>query len=107
MFLLRIFSNFLITQVPKSSEGSKSLLDQLLPFIYSIAHYIGLGIVTAIKTILPMLKNLDTLTDPIGFLAILSLFIILVSTARKIAWIIVLVGWVLIAIRIILMLLGT
>lgn len=87
-------------------EVAKDILTQVFAFIYSIAHYIGLGIVKLIQYILPMLKELETLADPIGFLAILTIFIIVVSIARKIAWIIVIIGWILILLRIILMIIG-
>lgn len=96
---------FLIHQIDKK-DVAKDILTQVFAFLYSIAHYLGLGIVKLIQYILPMLKELDTLVDPIGFLAILTIFIIVVSIARKIAWIIVIVGWVLILLRIILMIVG-
>lgn len=104
MVSLGTFSGVIINQV--QSKASKDLLTQLFAFIYSLAHYIGLGIVKLIQYILPMLKELETLADPIGFLTILTLFIVIVSIAKKIAWIIVIVGWILIIIRILLMILG-
>ena len=79
------------------------LLTQLLGFLYSIARYIGLGIVRLIRYILPSVTTLDALAEPIGFLALLTIFVILTSAARKIALIILVVGWALILIRILLM----
>jgi hypothetical protein len=64
---------------------------------------VGTRIVKLVQYILPSVKNLDTLAEPIGFLALLTIFVILASAARKIALIIVLAGWVLILIRILLM----
>ncbi len=79
------------------------LLTQLLGFFYSIAHYVGLGIVKAIQFILPSVKELPLLVDPIGILAVLSMFIVLVTVARKVAIIAIAAGWALIFVRIILL----
>lgn len=93
-------------QSQKALQPAQDLLTQLLAFIYSIAHYIGLGVIKLLKYMMPMLKELEVLADPIGFLVILTIFIIVVSIARKVAWVIVIVGWILILIRIVLMILG-
>lgn len=79
------------------------LLTQIFGFLSTIARYVGTRIVKLVQYILPSVKNLDTLAEPIGFLALLTIFVILASAARKIALIIVLAGWVLILIRILLM----
>jgi len=42
----------------------------------------------------------DNLIDPLGFLIILTLFVVLARVAQKIAWIIVCLGWILLLIRI-------
>jgi hypothetical protein len=79
------------------------LLTQIFAFLSTIARYIGLGIVQLVQYILPSVKDLSTLAEPIGYLALLTIFVILTSAARKIALIIVLAGWALILIRILLM----
>jgi hypothetical protein len=79
------------------------LLTQILAFLSSIARYIGLGIVRVIRLILPSVSTLDALAEPIGVLALLTIFVILSSAARKVALIILLAGWALILIRILLM----
>ena len=79
------------------------LLTQLLGFLYSIAHYLGLGIVRGIQYILPSARSLEMLADPIGFLGILTGFVVLASVARKIALIVLVAGWALILVRIVLM----
>jgi hypothetical protein len=48
-------------------------------------------------------KDLGTLAEPIGFLSLLTVFVILTSAARKVALIILLAGWALIFIRLLLM----
>lgn len=75
-------------------------LSQLMVFAYSIAHSLGTWIVALIQKILPMAKGLPTLADPLGYLAILSIFVIITAVARRVAFAILLVGWALILIRI-------
>ncbi len=79
------------------------LLTQIFGFLSTIALYLGKGIVQLVRYILPSVQNLDMLAEPIGYLAILSVFVILTSAARKVALIILIAGWALILIRIVLM----
>ncbi len=79
------------------------LLTELMGFLFTIARYIGLGIVQVVHYILPSVKGLETLAEPIGFLALLTIFVILTSAARRIALIILFAGWLLILIRLLLM----
>lgn len=81
----------------------QDLLTQLLGFLYSIAHYTGLGIVRAVQFILPSIRQLEVVADPIGILALLSLFVVLVSAARKVALVVLAAGWALILVRIVLL----
>ncbi len=78
-------------------------LTQILGFLYSAARYVGLGTIQVIKYILPSVKDLEMLAEPIGFMALLTLFVILTSTVRKVALVILFVGWVLIFVRLLLM----
>ncbi|MCX7972970.1 MAG: hypothetical protein N3B16_00515 [Candidatus Aminicenantes bacterium] len=75
-------------------------LHQILTFVYFLAHQIGIGIFKLINLILPSAKLPADLVDPIGFLAFLTIFLLLFKLAKKIAWIIIIMGWVLIVIRI-------
>jgi hypothetical protein len=79
------------------------LLTQILGFLSTIARYIGLGVIALVGKILPSAPGLATLAEPIGYLALLTIFVILTAAARKVALIIVLVGWALILIRVLLM----
>ncbi len=81
-------------------------LTQFMAFAHSIAHYVGTWIVALVQMILPMATELSTLADPIGYLAILTIFVIVAATAKKVAIVTILVGWVLIILRIVLMTLG-
>ena len=79
------------------------VLTQILGFLSTIARFIGMGIVQLVHYILPSVKDLSQLAEPIGYLAILTIFVILTSAAQKVALIILAVGWALIVIRILLM----
>ena len=84
----------------------KSILDYVLNFVYSFAHLVGIAVLALLRTLLPSVPIPDELVDPIGFLAIITAFLILVNAAKKIAWIIVFVGWGLLIIRVVLVMLG-
>jgi hypothetical protein len=78
----------------------------ILQFVYTLAHAAGNGIFSLVQRIVPQARVPSDLVDPIGFLAVLTVFVMLTGVARKIAWIIVISGWVLIAVRVGLALLG-
>ncbi len=79
-----------------------AILHQILTFLYFLAHQIGLGIVKVVQPLFPRSIFPDSLIDPIGFLIILTVFMLLVGIAKKIAWLIVCAGWILLFIRILL-----
>ena len=78
----------------------KEILSGILTFLYSIAHYVGQLVVYLLGQVLPTAKVPADLVDPIGYLALLTAFLILVQVAKKLAWIIVILGWALILVRI-------
>ncbi len=79
------------------------LLTQIFGFLSTFARFIGQAVVELIHYILPSVKTLDTLAEPIGYLALLTLFVILVSAARRVAMVILVAGWALIFVRLLLM----
>jgi len=83
--------------------NSPDLLTQIFGFLSTSARYVGKGIVQLVQYILPSVKDLSTLAEPIGFLSLLTVFVILTSAARKVALIILLAGWALILVRLLLM----
>jgi len=97
--------NILFAQTATNVKPLDGIIHKLLTFIYFLAHQIGLGIIKLVQAIFPRSIFPDSLIDPLGFLVILTLFIFLVGVAKKIAWIIVGVGWVLLFIRIIMVIL--
>ncbi len=94
---------------PESKKGAgvapaaPDLLTQILGFLYSGARYVGLGVMQAVHYLLPSVKNLDALAEPVGFLALLTIFVILTSTVRRVALVVLAAGWALIFIRLLLM----
>lgn len=78
----------------------KEILSAILTYLYSIAHYVGMFVVYLLGQVLPAARVPADLVDPIGYLALLTAFLILVQVAKKVAWILVVVAWVLIIVRI-------
>ncbi len=74
-------------------------LDQLLAFIYTLAHWLGGLIVQLVEEIVP-LQTPGQLIDPIGYLTLLTVLLLVAQIAKKLVWGIVVVGWILIGIRI-------
>ena len=93
----------LAQEVPQSSKHvtAQDIVDQILAFVYSLAHLIGQGVVKLIATIIPSLEFPGELVDPIGVLAILTIFLAAAAIAKKLVWIIVVAGWALILVRLI------
>jgi hypothetical protein len=92
--------NSLLIQETTNPNSLNSVFHKLLTFIYFIGHQAGLGIMKLIQYIVPSARFPESVIDALGFLVILTLFMFLVSVAKKIAWVIVCVGWILLLIRI-------
>ena len=84
----------------------KEVFNEILTFIYGIAHLIGSGIANVLLFVFPDVEIPLNIIDAIGFLSVLTIFLILVQAAKKVAWIIVIIGWILILVRIIMAILG-
>ena len=90
----------LFVQGTADSRPLNEILHKILTFIYFLAHQIGLAIIKVAQPIFPGGVFPDSLVDPLGFLIILTLFVVLAGVAKKIAWIIIGLGWILLLIRI-------
>ncbi len=78
-------------------------LDQALTFIYTAAHWLGQLIVGAVNALVPGLVSAE-LTDPIGYLALLTIVVVLIGVfeaLRRLAYWIVGLGWLLIVVRVV------
>jgi len=107
MLLLVSFASFgqdapLISE--QVQETAASALDQGLTYIDSAAKYLGQGVLYILNLITNDRVS-DDLQKPIGYLALITLILILfglLDVARRIIWIGIVVGWVLLIVRIIL-----
>jgi hypothetical protein len=95
-----------VTPSPPVPPGSPPVppegwLDQFLAFVYTFAHWIGGLTVNLLQQLLP-LQEPEKLVDPIGYLVLLTVLLIVAEVAKKIAWLVVVIGWLLIIVRIVL-----
>jgi hypothetical protein len=82
-------------------EGAlREFFDQALTFLYTIAHWAGELISQLVELIVGYALPTD-LIDPLGFLILLTLFLAVAEVAKRIAWLVVVVGWALIVVRIV------
>ena len=82
----------------------KEFVSELLTFHYSIAHYLGKFVIYVFGLVIPMYNLHQDLADPLGFLAVITGFLILYKVAQKIAWNLLLVAWIFAAIRVVIVL---
>jgi len=85
-------------------ETAASALDQSLTYIDSAANYVGQGVLYLLNMITDDRVSSD-LEKPIGYLALITLILILfglLDFARRVIWIGIIVGWVLLVVRIVL-----
>ncbi len=92
---------FLQSDVPQPPAVSEDMLQQFLSFFYTLAHWVGNFVVNLLDNALD-LKAPANLIDPIGFLVLLTGFLIIAEVAKKVAWLILVVGWALILVKIVL-----
>jgi hypothetical protein len=85
-------------------ETAESAIDQVLTFIDSASTYLGQGVVYLLNLITNDRVS-TSLEKPIGYLAFITLILLLfglLDFARKIIWIGIIVGWVMLIVRIVL-----
>jgi len=91
-----------VSETVRQSAGSA--LDQILTFIDSASNYLGQGVVYLLNLVTGDRVSAD-LEKPIGYLALITIILLvfgLLDVARRIIWIGIVVGWVLLVVRIIL-----
>lgn len=93
------------SQVEGAKSSLRSLLDQALTFLYTAAHGLGQLVANIVEAIVHYQLPADLL-DPLGLLILLTALLAVAEFAKRLVWIIVLVGWILIVIRIALEVLG-
>lgn len=84
--------------------------DSLLGFLQSAALLLGQGLVRLANYFLPANRALgEDFVAPLGYLGLLTVVLLifnLIAAARKVIWVIVLIGWVLMVLRVVLFALG-
>jgi hypothetical protein len=85
----------------KQPGSFDEILTKILQFLHTIASWIGGLIATIIHSILPSVTVPNDLVEAIGLMAILTIFLLIMQIAKKLTWIVVVVGWVLIVARIV------
>jgi len=92
-----------------TAEGT-SIWETILTFIQSAATLLGQGLVRLVNLILPASRPLgEDMVLPLGYLGLLTLVLLvfnLIAAARKVIWLIVGIGWLLMILRIVLVALG-
>ncbi|MBE0522445.1 MAG: hypothetical protein IBX39_09310 [Candidatus Methanoperedenaceae archaeon] len=83
----------------------EDVLTTIMAFIYTIGHWIGDKVVWVIQSAAGIIIP-PAITDAIGMLVILSMFLAIAEVARKAIWIVVAIGWVLIILRIAILMIG-
>ena len=81
-------------------------LTMIMAFIYTIGHWIAEKVVWIIQSISGVMMP-PIIVDTIGLLIVLTIFLSLADIAKKIVWMIIALGWVLIILRIMLLMIGT
>jgi hypothetical protein len=82
-------------------NGFNEILAKILQFLHTIANWIGGLIAAVIHSVLPSVTIPDDLVQAIGLMAILTIFLVIMQIAKKLTWIVVVAGWVLILARIV------
>lgn len=95
-----------VAGLAQDQEAAKTVGDQLLTFIQSAADLLGKGLVELVNLVLPEGREVSSdLAQPLGYLGLITVILLLfgiIEAARKVIWIVVIVGWVLLVVRIIL-----
>ena len=85
----------------ETSRNIDDIVAMLLQFLHTISDWVGGSIAAGIESILSSVRTPASLASSIGLLAVVSALLGLAEVAKKIVWIVVLVGWVLVAIRLV------
>jgi hypothetical protein len=90
---------------PQSTkQATSTAIDQALTFVDSVSNYLGQGLLYILNLITGDRVS-KALEKPLGYMAFITLilaFFALIEFARKVIWIGVIIGWVLLVVRIVL-----
>lgn len=88
-------------QPPAIGDEERDAFAKILEFFNTIADWLGQLLMELIHFIVPSVSLPGSIVDTMGILALLTVVLVLVDLARRLVWIVVGVGWLLIAIRIV------
>lgn len=98
------------TLAQTSVHEAESAWQAVWTFLESAAVLLGQGLVRLINLILPANRAIgEDLAVPLGYLALLTIVLLifnLIAAARKVIWVFVGIGWILMVVRIVLEVLG-
>ena len=89
---------------PALPQTTQTTMNQVLTYIDSAASYLGQGVLYVLNLITNDRVSAE-LEKPIGYLALITVILLLfglLDFARKIIWIGIIVGWVLLVVRVVL-----
>ncbi len=72
----------------------------LLQFLHTLSDWAGGLIASGIHYLLPSVNVPESLASSIGLLAVVSILLGLAEVAKKAVWVVVLVGWFLVVVRV-------
>lgn len=84
---------------PPVTSEYRDAFTKVLEFLYTVAHWIGQVVANLVHSIVPTVIVPSSLVDAIGFLGLLTVFLAVAEIAKRLVWIVVAVGWILIVIR--------
>lgn len=84
---------------------TEDILTTVMAFIYTIGHWIGEKIVELLQSLTGVNLPVE-IVDAIGVLVVLTISLAIAEVAKKAIWVIVVVGWVLIILRIAMLMIG-
>ncbi len=88
----------------QTADETQKIADRALTFFHTAAGWVGEGLVRLVDLILPGTPP-PGIEAPLGYLGLLTLILFvfgIVAAARKVIWILVAAGWILMVVRIIL-----
>ncbi len=98
-----------VAGLAQNEETVEGIARRALAFFHTAAEWIGEGLVRLVDLLIPGAPPAD-IASPLGYLGLLTLILFLfgiVAAARKVIWVLVAAGWVLMVVRIVLHAVGT
>jgi len=76
------------------------IIDTILSTVTNAVNWSGAAILNILQSIFPDVHLPEYLVEPLGYLVVLSILVLFIQTLRRIVWMLVVAGWLLMLIRI-------